>query len=125
MITMYEIGIQTHFSAAHHLRGYDGSCAEFHGHNWGVEVYIQGSELDEQGLLVDFRDLKETVGAVVSEVDHRDLNSMAYFRGTNPTSENIARYLYTELTARLNNERCSVSRVLVRETPGTVASYSE
>ena len=122
---MYEIGIQTHFSAAHHLRGYDGTCAEFHGHNWGVEVYVQGSELDEQGFLVDFRELKETVGAVIAELDHRDLNSVPHFEGVNPTSENIASYLYRELAARLNNDRYSVSRVLVRETPGTVSTYSE
>ena len=122
---MYEIGIHTHFSAAHHLRGYDGTCAEFHGHNWGVEVYVQGPELDEQGLLVDFHDLKEGVKEALSVVDHHDLNSIPPFDGTNPTSENIARYLYRELSARLNNERCRISRVLVRETPGTVASYWE
>lgn len=122
---MYEIGIQTHFSAAHHLRGYDGQCAEFHGHNWGVEVFVQGTELDEQGLLIDFRDLKKAVGDVIGEIDHRDLNGVAAFEGTNPTSENIARYLYDQLKSRLQPQRCTVSRVLVRETPGTVAAYSE
>ena len=120
---MYELSVETHFSAAHHLRGYDGKCADQHGHNWNVEVFVAGKKLNNMGILVDFRLLKEMVREVIGTLDHADLNHLAPFEKTNPTSENIARFICDKLSVKLKKTGCSVSKVLVRETPETSAVY--
>ena len=122
---MFELNIRTHFSAAHHLVGYAGSCAALHGHNWGVEVFVRGAELDASGILVDFRVLKAEVRALLKEFDHTDLNASADFKIMNPTSENLARHLFKRLSGQLNCERCRIARVTVCETPDNTASYWE
>lgn len=122
---MFEVSLKSHFSAAHHLKGYPGECAAFHGHNWEVEVFLRGSDLDETGILVDFRELKKAVEAVLEEIDHSDLNQVEAFKEQNPTSENIARFLYNELSESLNCDNYEMARVSVHETPGTTASYWE
>lgn len=122
---MFEISIKTQFSAAHHLVAYPGACVVHHGHNWDVEVYVRGEDLDELGLLVDFKVLKQSVREVVGLLDHTDLNLHADFSVENPTSERIARYLYQQLSASVNGARYRVSRVTVHETPGSQASYWE
>lgn len=122
---MFEISIKSHFSAAHHLREYKGKCETQHGHNWDVEVYIRGSQLDSTGILVDFKDLKAHVLSMLDQLDHTDLNSLESFTEVNPTSENIAKYLYGSLSDRMNCERYKVFRVSVHETPGSIASYWE
>jgi 6-pyruvoyltetrahydropterin/6-carboxytetrahydropterin synthase len=121
---MYEVGIKAHFSAAHRLIDYKGSCASFHGHNWEIEVYVSGDTLDSVGILVDFRELKCSVSSVLEQVDHCDLNEVEAFRECNPTSENIARFLFDEFSQTLDCDRYSVSRVVVHETPGSVATYT-
>lgn len=120
---MYEISITTHFSAAHHLENYQGSCEAHHGHNWEIEVFVSGSELDDTGLLIDFRELKGRTAEVIGGLDHVDLNTLSAFSEENPTSENIARYIWEQLSEKINCERYRVSRVDVHETPGSVASY--
>ncbi len=75
----YEIYIQSHFSAAHHLRGYPGDCANPHGHNWLVKVYIECDKLNDLGIGIDFRDVKSVVKEVIGDLDHNDLNSLSYF----------------------------------------------
>jgi len=120
---MFEISVTTRFSAAHHLVGYPGSCAGVHGHNWQVEVFVIGEELDQTGILVDFRALKEAVNGTIAEFDHQDLNTLTAFQGGNPTSENVARYLYNRLSSALNTERIRIARVAVSETPESRAVY--
>ena len=120
---MFEISIQGHFSSAHRLVGYEGKCAVPHGHNWHVEVFVRGEGLDERGILVDFRELKTAVGEELAELDHADLNALAAFTDMNPTSENIARYLFERLSSALDKPECRVSRVEVSETPGSKAAY--
>ncbi len=122
---MFEIGIQTHFSAAHHLVDYPGACVSPHGHNWGIEVFVRGETLDDLGFLVDFKALKASVQEVIEELDHTDLNAHEHFSVENPTSERIARFLYRRISSLIRNERYRVSRVSVHETPGSVASYWE
>ena len=122
---MYEIFIETHFSAAHHLRNYKGKCEAPHGHNWVVKVFVQCSSLDEIGLGIDFKDLKRVTAQVLEDLDHRDLNEIGGFVEENPTSENIARYLYRELSARINDSLRRVSRVKVCETPAAGVYYWE
>ncbi len=122
---MFEISIKTQFSAAHHLDGYRGACEAVHGHNWDVEVFVAGEALNETGILVDFRDVRQAVQAELEALDHTDLNRHAAFATGNPTSENIARFLFLQLSQRLTGERVRVSRVSVNETPGSKASYWE
>ena len=122
---MYELSVKTRFSAAHHIRGYEGSCAEVHGHNWDVEVFVRGRTLGATGLLVDFRDLKQAVREVLEAVDHKNLNAIEDFRAGNPTSENIARYLFGKLAARIDGAGHRVHRVTVNETPESKATYWE
>ncbi len=120
---MYELGIKAQFSAAHHLVDYPGTCVVHHGHNWDVEVWVRGRELDTLGLLLDFKTLKQAVNEVIAELDHTDLNAHAHFSHENPTSERIARYLYDRLGTCVNTPRYHIARVTVHETQGSQASY--
>ncbi len=122
---MYEIFIETHFSAAHHLRGYDGDCARPHGHNWIVEVYVQCRELNDIGIGIDFRDVKLMLKDVLSKIDHTDLNTLSEFTGINPSSENIAAYIYGRLKGDLQGKDIKVSKVKVSETPQAGVYYWE
>ena len=120
---MFELSVKTHFSAAHRLIGYDGACANLHGHNWDVEIFVRGSRLNALGMLIDFRDIKAAIREVMKEVDHCDLNQIPAFLRDNPTSENLARYLHRKFGDKLNSEACQVFKIIVCETPGTTASY--
>jgi 6-pyruvoyltetrahydropterin/6-carboxytetrahydropterin synthase len=122
---MFELSVKSRFSAAHHLVDYQGTCAKLHGHNWEIEVVVQGRELDATGILVDFRELKAAVAVVMKEIDHSDLNALDAFRNTNPTSENIARFLYGRFAQTLDGKRYQVQRVCVNETPESRAVYWE
>jgi 6-pyruvoyltetrahydropterin/6-carboxytetrahydropterin synthase len=122
---MYEVYVKTHFSAAHRLCGYPGDCALVHGHNWLVEVFVRSGKLNEIGIAIDFRDIKKAVNEVVGRMDHKDLNELPPFSDDNPTSENIAKYLYHEISGLLNSESVRVARVKVCETPGAGAFYWE
>ena len=120
---MFELSVKTHFSAAHRLIGYDGACANLHGHNWDVEIFVRGDSLNKIGMLVDFRDIKAAIREVMKELDHCDLNQLPAFLVENPTSENLARYLHRKYGERLNSDACQIYKITVCETPGTTASY--
>ena len=122
---MYELSVKTHFSAAHRLPGYAGSCANAHGHNWEVDVCIRGPRLDAAGMRMDFRQLRRHVADALDHLDHTDLNTLPEFAATPPTSEHIARHLFETLTAQINQAGCRVHRVTVWETPHAAASYSD
>ena len=98
---MFDIYIKTHFAGAHHLRGYPGNCEKPHGHNWKVKVTVKAKELDELGMGIDFKVLKKHVNGVVDTLDHRDLNEHPYFQDCNPSSENIAIYIFNQLKRSL------------------------
>lgn len=123
---MFEIFVQTHFSAAHHLANYAGNCAKWHGHNWEVTATLQVETLNELGLGVDFRELKSVLNGILETLDHSDLNEHPDFAGINPTSEVIARHIYRQLQAHFTgNSNVRVSRLQVCETPNSGAAYSE
>ena len=122
---LYEIYVKDHFAAAHALKGYDGNCAKLHGHNWIVEAYIHCTKLNQLGIGIDFRDVKTVVKDVLGKLDHTNLNEVAEFGSINPTSENIAKFLYTEMSRRLNTEHIKVHRINVFESPGCGSSYQE
>jgi len=125
---MYELTVRRHFDAAHHLWGYPGRCVRLHGHTWLVEVLVAGERLDEYGMLMDFHELQELVEEAVKDLDHRYLNDLDPFnkpgRETNPTAENIARYVYARLKAKLK-PGVRLVKVKVWESPDAWASYAE
>jgi len=120
---MYEVKIVTQFAAAHRLENFYGKCESLHGHNWKVEVFLVGDTLDKAGLLMDFGVMKARTREVLEEIDHKYLNELAAFQDRNPTSENLARYLYERLGATLNRERAKIHRVNVWESDTSCASY--
>jgi 6-pyruvoyltetrahydropterin/6-carboxytetrahydropterin synthase len=122
---IFEISVETHFSAAHSLKGYQGNCAEIHGHNWNVEVFVRCARLNEIGIGIDFRDVKRAINELMESIDHTYLNEHPDFSGENPTSESVARYLYRKLGAGLNSDVVKVSKIKVSETKSTGASYWE
>ncbi|MBF0467738.1 MAG: 6-carboxytetrahydropterin synthase QueD [Desulfamplus sp.] len=122
---VYEIYVQDHFSAAHALNGYNGNCSKVHGHNWIIETFVQCRQLNSIGIGIDFRDVKESVRKILKTVDHTHLNDLDAFKNMNPTSENIAKFLYKELESHLNAPYVKVSKVKVSETPGCGSTYWE
>jgi 6-pyruvoyltetrahydropterin/6-carboxytetrahydropterin synthase len=120
---MYEIKIITSFSAAHRLENFYGKCEALHGHNWKVEVFLQGERLDEAGLLQDFGVVKARTRELLEEIDHKYLNELPVFSNQNPSSENLARFLFQRLAAALNRDGVKVSRVSVWESDTSCASY--
>jgi queuosine biosynthesis protein QueD len=120
---MFEISSDAHFSAAHHLKNYDGPCENVHGHNWRVKVFVRCTTLNELGIGIDFRSLKNALADVIKELDHSDLNLIFDPINQNPSSENIARYIFNKIGALLNTEDCRVVRIEVSETPGNTAAY--
>jgi 6-pyruvoyltetrahydropterin/6-carboxytetrahydropterin synthase len=122
---MFDIFIDTHFSAGHHLRDYPGNCEQPHGHNWSVKVTVRASELDPLGMGVDFRTVKDAVNKVLDTLDHRNLNEHPNFLEINPSSENIAVYVYNELKPALRTERYKLYSITVGETPSSGVTYFE
>lgn len=122
---MYELTVRVTFSAAHSLRDYEGPCSNVHGHNWLVEAVVSGHELQPNGMLVDFGDIKEAASEVLSRLDHTNLNEVPPFDETNPTSENLAKWLFEELGRRINTDALKITRVNVREAETSCASYYE
>ena len=125
MAGVFEVYVQAHFSAAHALRGYPGDCSRTHGHNWIIDVFVKCKKLNEIGIGVDFRDIKKGVKDVLKGLDHFNLNEVPPFNEDNPTSENIAKFLYIQLGKRLNSDVVKVSKIKVSETPGAGAFYWE
>ncbi len=122
---MYELKVISQFGAAHQLRGYGGKCENLHGHNWKIEVHVTGSKLGDDGLLVDFRLLKKATEKALDELDHKFLNELDHFKAINPSSENIARYIYESLSKGLNHDNVKVSRVTAWESDSACATYKE
>lgn len=120
---MYELKIITEFSAAHNLRNFRGKCEALHGHNWKVEVVLSGKDLDESGVVLDFAEVKAATSEIMSEIDHRYLNDLPFFRENNPSSENIARYIFHRLQDIINNERVRIRRVTAWESQDACATY--
>ncbi|KMQ51753.1 Queuosine biosynthesis QueD, PTPS-I / Folate biosynthesis protein PTPS-III [Chitinispirillum alkaliphilum] len=120
---MYEVTTESHFSAAHRLRNYSGPCENIHGHNWLVRVTVRCSTLDDCGIGIDFKLLRKKLKDVLDEFDHKDLNLVFGETGLNPSSENIARYIYELLDKSLGDSNASMARVEVHETPGNYATY--
>ncbi len=122
-VTMYEVKIRKSFSAAHLLREIGGKCEALHGHNFDVEVTVTGEKLNAEGLLIDFRVLKNWTEGVLETLDHKHLNEIDCFRDINPSSENIARYIYDAIEQKTNPLNISVASVTVWESENSSVTY--
>ncbi|MFO7840483.1 MAG: 6-carboxytetrahydropterin synthase QueD [Desulfosalsimonadaceae bacterium] len=120
---MYELKVAARFAAAHQLKLVTEKCENLHGHNWHIEVFVAGQELNSAGVLIDFGELKGHVAAVMEQLDHKFLNELDYFRDANPSSENIARFICRQVQQRLDTSRVSVARVAVWESEDACATY--
>lgn len=117
---MYEIRVKTDFSAAHNLKNYHGKCENLHGHNWYVEAVFVFDRLDKNGMAIDFKIAKRLLKQVTDKLDHSYLNEVKKIKSINPTSENIAKFIYDNVKARNKN----IKSVAVWENENSCAVYS-
>jgi len=120
---MYEVIIKRDFSAAHMIKEIGGKCEELHGHNFTVEAAVAAPELNGEGIMVDFRDVKGWLAGILGELDHNCLNELPFFSGINPSSENIARFIFDRLRAMLP-AGLTLARVTVWESGDARVSYT-
>jgi 6-pyruvoyltetrahydropterin/6-carboxytetrahydropterin synthase len=125
---MYEISAFGHFDAAHFLRGYAGKCANIHGHRWKVEITLVGAKLNKTGILIDFMEVRSMLKDILNVFDHKLINEVAPFDQLNPTAENLARFVFDEMSERLKYQTASndrIARVTVWESEAASATYFE
>ena len=115
---MYRLRIQSHFHAAHKLNGYQGKCENLHGHTWNIEIFIIGNDLNNIGLLVDFKILKANLNKIIKNLDHAYLNDIKEIG--NPSSENIAKYIYNKIEIPVKQK---LEKVRVWESTEAYAEY--
>lgn len=123
---LWRLTVRSEFAAAHALRHYKGKCEAIHGHNFSVEAVVEGSTLTEDTeLLADFSDLKKDLAKVLETLDHKDLNAVPPFDSINPSSENLARYIYQALVPLVTLRGVCMYSVTVSERGPQSATYRE
>lgn len=121
---MYRLSTQISISAAHYLNKYDGDCARLHGHNWKVKVEVTADRLDETGMAMDFKDLKDVTWEAIGKYDHQVFNELEPFDSINPTAENIARHFYQQISIQLP-KHVKMAKLCLWETDKYLVEYSE
>ena len=123
---MYEISVRDHFSAAHSLSDIGGKCEKLHGHNFRVELFLKSDRLQDDGTVMDFRELKAILKEILEDLDHTNLNEVPPFDKINPSSENISEYVCKKVRAKMEKLKISGTlRVDVWESESSRASYFE
>lgn len=120
---MFEIAVYSHFSAAHRLRYLRGRCEELHGHNWKIEVSVVSDRLNPEGIVLDFGILKQKVEKVLKTLDHTYLNDLPAFAKKEPSSENIATYIFDKMKKELTRYPVKLKRVTAWESDTSSATY--
>jgi 6-pyruvoyltetrahydropterin/6-carboxytetrahydropterin synthase len=122
---MFELTLQDHFSSAHNLRGYKGKCENLHGHNWKIEAVISSPRLDKLGMVIDFKELKAALKKVLDRLDHKYLNELVFFKKTNPSAENIAKFIYFQMKNELKSRgSIKLRKIIAWEGTNSSASFS-
>lgn len=123
---MFELKVTRHFAAAHNLREFYGKCENLHGHNWFVEARVRARALDKTGLVMDFGVIKRQLDEVLELIDHQYLNELEAFKEVNPSSENIAVFIFERLTPHideLSQGRAWLHSVSAWESDNASATY--
>ena len=120
---MYDLSIIDDFSSAHFLRGYRGECQNLHGHTWKVEVTILSDKLNDIGLVFDFREIRKKLREFLSKMDHLCLNDLPAFSQANPSTENLAKYIYQEFAKEC--QLFKIKQVRVWESDSASVTYYE
>lgn len=122
MTYIYRLTVKSHFSSAHQLRHYQGACENLHGHNFQVAIVVQGTELSQDtNILLDFKELKSKLKEITDYLDHKNLNQLDPFLKKNPSSENLAHFIFTELEKKIP-PGIQVHRVSVSENENSMAT---
>ena len=122
---MYKLRVEADFSAAHLLSHYRGKCENLHGHNYKVRLWVQGTELNEGGMLADFSCLKKALKDVIEPLDHSNLNDMEIFKN-DPSAERIARFIFERVKEKLPEYGINAAllhAVDVFESAGSMVRY--
>jgi 6-pyruvoyltetrahydropterin/6-carboxytetrahydropterin synthase len=122
---MFELMVETSFAAAHQLRGYGGKCERMHGHNWKVHVHVVAERLNDIDLVIDFHELKKLVGEATASLDHSFLNELFPFTEKNPSSENVAKWIFDTVKRKMPWDHVRLSAVTVWESETSSATYYE
>jgi 6-pyruvoyltetrahydropterin/6-carboxytetrahydropterin synthase len=120
---MFELKVLNHFSAAHQLKLVAAKCENLHGHNWKIEVCIKGEKLNDAGVIMDFGQIKKYVSEIMANLDHKFLNEIEWFKGTNPSSEIIAMKIAQELQKKIDDPSVRVLSVTAWESDDACATY--
>ena len=120
---MFELSIKSDFASAHFLKGYDGPCKDLHGHTWKVEVVLQSEKLNSVGLVIDFKEIKKQLKEFLMAIDHVNLNDLSYFQQVNPSTENLAKYIYDGFSKGI--QPLKIKRVTVWESDVASVTYYE
>jgi len=107
------------------LRYLQGRCEKLHGHNWKIEVSVVSNHLNREGIVLDFGILKQKVEQVLKTLDHTYLNELPYFAKIEPSSENIARYIFEKMEREVSRYRVKLKRVTAWESDTSSAAYWE
>jgi 6-pyruvoyltetrahydropterin/6-carboxytetrahydropterin synthase len=122
---MFQVSVEETFSAGHALRGYKGKCENVHGHNYRVQITLEGPQLDNIGLLVDFTRVKQVMRDIIKRLDHQFINDLEPFTTVNPSAENMAKYFFEEVGSQLKDlpPGATVKDVVIWETDTAYAKY--
>lgn len=121
---MYLLNVTDSFTAGHRLCGYDGACANLHGHNWKVRVGIACDKLDEIGMALDYGIIKGVLRNILDQFDHQYLNDLPLLGGMNPTSENLARIIFEMMATGLREYDAEVREVEIFESERSSVIYT-
>jgi len=125
MPAKYTLKVVSDFASAHTLRDYPGACSRMHGHNWKVEAEVEASQLNDVGMAIDFKEIRQQVRKLTDVLDHRYLNEIKPFDKINPTAENIAAFIFGGLSEALNNERVRVKAITLWETERACVRFED
>jgi 6-pyruvoyltetrahydropterin/6-carboxytetrahydropterin synthase len=122
---MFQVSVEETFSSGHALRGYKGKCENVHGHNYRVQITLEGPQLDSIGLLVDFTHLKQVIREIIKRLDHQFINDLEPFTTINPSAENLAKYFYDEVLSKVKDlpPGARVTDAVIWETDTAFARY--
>jgi 6-pyruvoyltetrahydropterin/6-carboxytetrahydropterin synthase len=125
---MFELSVTGDIASAHFLPGYEGPCKDLHGHTWKIEVTVRSSSLDKIGMVVDFKEIKKALKDFLEHLDHVCLNDLEHFKRNNPTTENIAKYIYENFgkdVGAIRESPLQIVKVRVWESDSSSVTYYE